>query len=74
MSDFPNGYEFYDHHKGPPGGKIRHDVYLYGNASSRRNTPSLNLTCFTQVRKTPPGSGASVPSQNSCLTQDGYTT
>lgn len=30
MDDFPRGYEFYDHHKGPPGGKIRHDVYLFG--------------------------------------------
>ncbi len=29
MKDFPKGYEFYDHHKGPPE-KIRHDLYLYG--------------------------------------------
>ena len=33
MSDFPMGYEFYDHHKGPPGNP-RHDVYLYGNVLS----------------------------------------
>ncbi|KAF8318763.1 hypothetical protein DL93DRAFT_2164934 [Clavulina sp. PMI_390] len=37
IDDFPQGYEFYDHHKGQGGGKIRHDVYLFGpeNVSGR---------------------------------------
>lgn len=34
MEDFPAGYELYDHHNGPPGGAIRHDLYLYGKLSS----------------------------------------
>lgn len=30
LKDWPSGYKFYDHHKGPSNGNIRHDLYLVG--------------------------------------------
>lgn len=52
MSDFPRGYEFYDHHKGPPDGKVRHDVYLYGKVVLGNLLYSALIPLFTGPENT----------------------